>query len=303
MLGFLQLYGQKISAGLLFWEWDINSFFEPSSYGGIQSPGDVCCSEHEHSLVILPDSLHLHEKLCHHRFGRIVRWAISASCQRINFVDENNGGLLLPCHLEQRSDKLGWFSDILWHQIRRGHRKEGCVALCGARLGQKCFPGTRRPVEQNSFPRFSNSIKYLREFCWKNHRFLQRSFGLHQPGDIIPLHVWLLGYDGLRQGIFEFLLLFVFLLALLFVWILISVAGVSLIILIRLIFGVSFRLVLLCHVWVRRFSSRLRASIIFVIRRLLEQHFHLADLFNVICDFGLEHILDLHVRLIVQVVE
>jgi len=99
------MFYYKSSRGLIG-EGNINSSLESSPDGGIESPGQVGGSEHQHTLVVVADSLHLDQELGLDPPRGLVLAVGSGPAERVDLVDEDDGGFLLPGHLEEGFDQL-----------------------------------------------------------------------------------------------------------------------------------------------------------------------------------------------------
>lgn len=92
---------EHLHAGGEIGQADVDSALETATDGCVELPGDVRCAEDEHAARVLAYTVHLHEKLgldAARRFG--FAFATGAA-EGVDFVDEDDGGLVFACHVEQ----------------------------------------------------------------------------------------------------------------------------------------------------------------------------------------------------------
>lgn len=72
----------------------------PSSDGRVQSPRNVCCSQHQNTIIVVTHSLHLNQKLCFNasRWFRLI--FISGAAEGIHLINENDWWLVLSSQLK-----------------------------------------------------------------------------------------------------------------------------------------------------------------------------------------------------------
>ena len=88
----------------------IDPLLEPAEHRGVELPRQVGRGQHKHELPIALggcQSVHLHQELGLHAPARLVL-ALSAPChhQRVDLVEEDCGGGVVPGQLEENPDEL-----------------------------------------------------------------------------------------------------------------------------------------------------------------------------------------------------
>jgi hypothetical protein len=80
---------------------DVYSPLETAADGRVELPGDICCAENEHATWVLTYTVHLNEQLGFDT-SRCFRLAFaSGTAESVDFVDEDDGRLVLTSHAEQ----------------------------------------------------------------------------------------------------------------------------------------------------------------------------------------------------------
>lgn len=86
------------------WEADVHSPLEAAADSGVELPGDVCGAEDEHAAGVLAYAVHLYEELGFDA-ARGFGFAFAArAAEGVNFVDEDDGGLVFAGHGEELFD-------------------------------------------------------------------------------------------------------------------------------------------------------------------------------------------------------
>lgn len=86
---------------------DVYSSLETSPDGRVELPGNVCRSQDQHALGIPSHTVHLYQQLSFDA-ARCLRLSFaSGTAQCVDFVDEDDRGLVLSCHVEQLLDQAG----------------------------------------------------------------------------------------------------------------------------------------------------------------------------------------------------
>ena len=102
-----------MSSCLSLWERDVDTFLKSSSDSVIKLPGHVGSTEHQDTVHIVADTLHLDEELCFDATGGVILAFATLAAQRVDLINEDNGWLALSCHLEELLDQ----SLILSHPL------------------------------------------------------------------------------------------------------------------------------------------------------------------------------------------
>mmetsp|Transcript_67008 Transcript_67008/g.161960 ORF Transcript_67008/g.161960 Transcript_67008/m.161960 type:complete len:368 (-) Transcript_67008:8-1111(-) len=194
---------------------DVHLLLETTAHGSIDLPRCVSRAEHEHVLASLANTVHLNEEFCLDAARRLALALGARSHQRINLVDEHDGVVMRPGHLEQVAHVLLRLALPLADQVGRRHRQERALRFRGHGLGQVGFSRPRRSVQQHALPWLPLLIEQLREPRRQNNGLLQGVLCPLQPRHIVPSDVGLLADDHGRQCVHQLLLLLVYLLLLL----------------------------------------------------------------------------------------
>ncbi len=79
----------------------MNSALETSSNCGIELPGDVGSAKDENAFRVPADAVHLYQKLCFDTAGGFAFAFAPRAAQRVDFIDEDDGGTVFSCHGEE----------------------------------------------------------------------------------------------------------------------------------------------------------------------------------------------------------
>lgn len=86
---------------------DVHAALEPPADGGVELPRDVGGAEDQHARRVLAHAVHLHQHLgldASRGFG--LAFAAGAA-EGVDFVDEDDGGVVFACHVEELFDESG----------------------------------------------------------------------------------------------------------------------------------------------------------------------------------------------------
>lgn len=192
------------------WQWDINSFFKSSSYSWVQSPWQVGGSQNKNIFAIITNPLHLNKELSFDSSRNLVFFWRSFTCNRIDFINENDTWSLFPCHFEKCSESFFWLTHILGHQIRSRNGEKCSSLLFGSTcLCQESLTSTWRTIHENPSPRSSFTDKNFWEFNGQNYSFLKYFLCLFKTANIFPLDIWFFLDNSLGDAILYFLLILI----------------------------------------------------------------------------------------------
>mmetsp|Transcript_13027 Transcript_13027/g.30752 ORF Transcript_13027/g.30752 Transcript_13027/m.30752 type:complete len:313 (+) Transcript_13027:453-1391(+) len=175
---------------------DVDPLLEAAADGGVELPRHVGGPEDEEAVHLVRDALHLDQKLGLDPPGGLGLALGPRAAHGVHLVDEDDGVLLRPRHLEERLDQLLRLALPLAHQVRRRDGEERGVRLGRYRLGQVRLARPRRPIEEDPPPRSPLPDEELRETSGQDDRLLEGLLGPLQTGHVAPLHVGLVGDDG-----------------------------------------------------------------------------------------------------------
>ena len=140
---------------------------------------------------------------------RVKRADVTRGAERIDLIDEDDGGTTLASKHKQLLHETSALSLPLGDEIRRGDGEEGARTLGGNSLGQVRLTRSGRAKEENSRPRLALSHKDLGMDNGENRCRTELFLGSVQSGHVFPLHVWFFVHDHaeelssqLRVGIF-----------------------------------------------------------------------------------------------------
>ena len=84
----------------------MDTSLETSSQSGVKLPWEIGGRENEDPIRIVPDAVHLNEKLGFHARG-VLFIRVTCAAQGVDFIDEDNGRLALASFLENCLDEPG----------------------------------------------------------------------------------------------------------------------------------------------------------------------------------------------------
>ena len=182
---------------LKFGERNVNPSLKTTSDSRIQSPRQVCSSQHQYSSVIMTNSLHLNQKFSLDSPGCLILSVRSISTHRVDLINENDRWLFLSSHIEKSFDQFLTFSHVFTHQIGWGDWEKCSICFSSASFCKISFSSTWRAIEQDSFPRFSASSEDFLESDRKNDCLFQGILCIFQPFYVLPFNVWFFGNNGI----------------------------------------------------------------------------------------------------------
>ena len=126
----------------------LHHFIIPSSDSRVQAPRDVSSPQHQHPIVIVPHSLHLHEELRLDTSRWLTLTFTTGRAQGIHFVQENYSRFVLSRRLSVYSriyNLLFTLTDPFRKEIWcRCTDKSGIFSFCGNSLSQIKLSSTGR---------------------------------------------------------------------------------------------------------------------------------------------------------------
>jgi hypothetical protein len=143
---------------------------------GVQCVGPV--GRHQH-LDVSPGfkTVHLVDDFQHSPLNLVISSrSIVKPCTSdgIDLVEEDDAGLLGPCHLEDLTHHSGAFSNILLNQLRTDNSDEAGVSSVGDGSCGESLASSRRTVEQDSLWRIDSQVDELfRSEKWHLNHFPQ----------------------------------------------------------------------------------------------------------------------------------
>jgi len=195
--------------GFIFRKRNIYSSLETSSDGRIQSPWQVSSSQNKHTSVIMTNTLHLDQKFSLNSSWCFVFSIRSVTTHGVDLINEDDRRLFFTSQVKERFDQSFALTNILAHEIRRGHWEESSLSFSCTSFSKICFSCSWRTIKQNSFPRFSTSCENLFESNGQNDSFFECILGILKSCDIFPLDIGLFGDDGIIKLTFQVVVLFV----------------------------------------------------------------------------------------------
>lgn len=185
----LQSMENHVSSRALIRQWNIYSSGKPSYYGSIKRPRQIGCSQNHWTVIGIWNSIHLSKEFCLHFFGGLVLIVRSCRDHWVNFVNKNNGVLVLSGSVKNPLDLFLWVTNVLGHDVCWTDREEGCIWLSGAGLGQESLSCSRRTVQEHSLPCLSGSNEYAWKFQRNENWNYELLFGILQSSNVIPFYV------------------------------------------------------------------------------------------------------------------
>lgn len=134
MLIFLHASFEHAKPCFVLRQGNINSPFKSPSNSRIKGPRKVRGTQHKHTSIIVPDTLHLNQEFGFDSPRSLVLAIRSISTHRVDFVDKNNRRFFFSCQVKQRFNQFLTFSHILAHQVRRRDREKCTLCLSCASL-------------------------------------------------------------------------------------------------------------------------------------------------------------------------
>ena len=200
-----------------------NSLVQSSDDSRIQIPRQVSSPQNNDILrliillVLSSSSINLHKHLRLQSIKIIIKEqqqnhllsacisvsAISITGNRVDLIKEDGSRSIEPRHLEKNlkpvktksiqemtySDKLLSLTLPLRGQSTRMYVEEGGLSKGGHCLGEQSLSGSRRPEQQNTLSRLSDSLEVARHHQWKKHSLFKNLLRCVQRGNVLELHV------------------------------------------------------------------------------------------------------------------
>ncbi len=142
---------------------------------------------HDNDTFIGFKTVHLNENLVESLFTLVVtatKACPSLTSDSINFVDEDNAGLIAFCHIEQVTHTRGTNTDIHFHEVRTADREERnpcfpCNGFC-----KQGFTCSGRAYKQNTLRNLCSEIRELFRALQEFNDFLKFFLFLLCPGNV-----------------------------------------------------------------------------------------------------------------------
>ena len=168
----------------------------------VENVGTVRRGDHDHVGAGV-EAVHLDEHLVEGLLAFVIAAAeacAALAADRIDFVNEDDAGLVLLGGLEHVAHAGCAHADEHFNEVRTGDREERHARLAGDRLGEERLAGARRSDEQQAARNAAAETLEALGFAKEVHDFLNVFLGLVAARDVAEAHLvaFLVKLAGLR---------------------------------------------------------------------------------------------------------
>ena len=156
----------------------------------VEDIGTVC-SRHDDDTLVRLEAVHLDEDLIEGLFTFVVSASearTSLPTDGIDFIDEDDTGLIPLCHIKKVAHTRGTDTDIHLHEVGTADREERNTRFSRNGLCKQRFTCSGRTYEQDALRNFCAKIGELFGALEEFDDFLQFLFFLFRSGDIGEAH-------------------------------------------------------------------------------------------------------------------